>query len=100
MEGATSAIGRRIGVSGERERLMDMDEAKQRSEQISGVSNVAYDLMAVMTNKLEGIAAMEEYKLDAEDAGDQQVVSLLNDLQRQETSDVDKIKGLLLQRLQ
>jgi hypothetical protein len=89
-----------MGVSDERERQMDLDEAKQRAEQISGVSNVAYDLMAVMTNKLEGIAAMEEYKLDAEDAGDQQVLNLLDELQRQETSDVDKIKSLLLQRLQ
>ena len=37
-----------------------MDEAKQQSEQISGISNVAYDLMAVMTNKLEGIAANDK----------------------------------------
>ncbi len=79
---------------------MDLDEVKQQSEQISGISNVAYDLMAVMTNKLEGIAAMEEYKLDAEDAGDTEVEALLNQLEQQEVSDVAKIKTLLLQRLQ
>lgn len=78
---------------------MELDRAKQQSEQISGVSNVAYDLMAVMTNKLEGIAAMEEYKLDAEDAGDTEVQDLLNLMEQQEVSDVDKIKKLLLQRL-
>lgn len=76
-----------------------MEEAKQQSEQISGISNVAYDLMAVMTNKLEGIAAMEEYKLDAEDVGDTEVRDLLNQMEQQEASDVDKIKKLLLQRL-
>ncbi len=79
---------------------MDLDEVKQQSEQISGISNVAYDLMVVMTNKLEGIAAMEEYKLDAEDAGDTEVEALLNQLEQQEVSDVAKIKTLLLQRLQ
>ncbi len=78
---------------------MDLDEVKQQSEQISGISNVAYDLMAVMTNKLEGIAAMEEYKLDAEDAGDTEVEELLNQLEQQEVNDVAKIKTLLLQRL-
>ena len=81
------------------ERGSQMDQAKQQSEQIIGISNVAYDLMAVMTNKLEGIAAMEEYKLDAEEAGDSEVEDLLNQMEQQEVSDVDKIKKLLLQRL-
>lgn len=76
-----------------------MDKAKQQSEQISGISNVVYDLMAVMTNKLEGIAAMEEYKLDAEDVGDTEVQDLLNQMEQQEASNVDKLKKLLLQRL-
>jgi hypothetical protein len=76
-----------------------MKEAKQHSNQISGISNVAYDLMAVMTNKLEGIAAMEEYKLDAEDAGDTEVQQLLDQLEQQEASNVGKIKELLLKRL-
>lgn len=78
---------------------MEMDRAKQQSEQISGISNVAYDLMAVMTNKLEGIAAIEEYKLDAEDAGDSEVEALLNQMEQQEVDDVAKIKTLLLKRL-
>lgn len=76
-----------------------MEEAKQHSNQISGISNVAYDLMAVMTNKLEGIAAMEEYKLDAEDAGDTEVQQLLDQMEQREASDVGKIKELLLKRL-
>ena len=77
-----------------------MEEAKQHSNQIGGISNVAYDLMAVMTNKLEGIAAMEEYKLDAEDAGDTEVQQLLDQLEQQEASNVGKIKELLLKRLE
>ena len=77
-----------------------MEEAKQHSNQIGGISNVAYDLMVVMTNKLEGIAAMEEYKLDAEDAGDTEVQQLLDQLEQQEASNVGKIKELLLKRLE
>ena len=52
---------------------MDQDEAKRRSERVTGISNIAYDLMVVLTNKLEGVAAMEEYKLDAEAANDSAV---------------------------
>ena len=39
---------------------MDMQQAKRRADRVSGVSNVAYDLVTVLTNKLEGTAAMEE----------------------------------------
>lgn len=78
---------------------MDSEQAKRETEQISGISNVAYDLMSVMTNKLEGIAAMEEYKLDAEDAGDTEFEDLLHQLQQREVGDVDQLKRLLLQRL-
>ena len=47
---------------------MDHQNAKARSEQVTGVSNDAYDLMVELTNKLEGVAAMEEYKFDADAA--------------------------------
>ena len=74
-----------------------MVQQKQQAERVSGVSNVAYDLISVMNNKLEGIAALEIYKQDAE--GHQEVQSLFNDLQQQATQDVARIKGLLAQHL-
>ena len=74
-----------------------MVQQKQQAERVSGVSNVAYDLISVMNNKLEGIAALEVYKQDAE--GNQEVQSLFNDLQQQATQDVARIKGLLAQHL-
>ena len=45
-------------------------ESKRRSDQVSGVSNVAFDLLTILENKLQGIAAMEEYLMDCEECGD------------------------------
>jgi hypothetical protein len=50
---------------------MEQDAAKRRSERVTGVSNVADDLMAVLTTKLEGVAAIEDDQRDAEAVGDQ-----------------------------
>lgn len=77
-----------------------MERAKRQSEQVTGVSNVAYDLMIVLTNKLEGIAAMEEYKLDAEEAGDQEVRALFERIVRRERDEIEELRTLLLPRLQ
>jgi hypothetical protein len=80
--------------------MAEMETAKRRSERVTGVPNVAYDLMVVLTNKLEGIAAMEEYKLDAEAAGDQEVRALFEKVERRDREDVDELRELLVQRLQ
>ena len=69
-----------------------MEQAKRRSERVSGVPNVAYDLMVVLTNKLEGIAALEEYKLDADEAGDQEVRAAFEQLERRMREDVDQLR--------
>jgi hypothetical protein len=74
-------------------------EAKRRSEQFSGVSNVAFNLLTILENKLQGIAAMEEYKLDCQEAGDEPAMSLIDELQRREIEDVARIKGYLKDRL-
>lgn len=79
---------------------MTMEEAKRHAEQVSGVSNVAYDLMVTLTNKLEGIAAIEEYKLDADEAGDGEVRNLFDWLQQRMREDVDQLRELLIPRLQ
>lgn len=78
---------------------MAQEQAKRRSELISGVSNVAYDLLALLYNQLEEIAAIEEYKLDAEDAGDQEVLTLFDQIQQRAREDVDLLRSALSQRL-
>lgn len=78
---------------------MGTEQTKRQSEQVSGISNVAYDLMSVLHNTLEAIAAIEQYKQDAEDAGDQDVRELFEQLEQRLTGDVARLKGLLLERL-
>jgi hypothetical protein len=79
---------------------MAMELAKRRSSSVSGISNIAYDLMTVLHNKLEAIAALEEYKLDATDAGDQDVLNVLVHVERREREDIDQLRGLLIERMQ
>jgi hypothetical protein len=74
-----------------------MTEAKRQSEQVSGVSNLAFDLNALLHNKLEGIAALEVYKADAQ--GNQEASSLFNELQQTAVQEVGRIKSLLVQEL-
>jgi hypothetical protein len=74
-------------------------EAKRAAEHISGVSNVTFDLLTVLENKLQGIAAMEEYKVDCQDSGDEPARTLLEDLQRRGVEDVERLRGYLRDRL-
>jgi hypothetical protein len=83
-----------------KEEAMIQETAKRRSESVTGVSNVAYDLMVVLTNKLEGIAAMEEYKLDADAAGDSGVRTLFERIEQQDRQAIDELRVLLVEHLQ
>lgn len=49
---------------------MGTEHIKRQSEQVTGVSNFAYDLMSVLENTLEGIAALKMYREHARNAGD------------------------------
>lgn len=68
--------------------------------QETGISDVTYDVMNLLTNKLEGISAIDVYLEDAEDANDQEVTSFLNQLRQQDTQSVHKLRGMLSKRLQ
>jgi hypothetical protein len=70
---------------------------KRNAEEMTGISNVSYDLMSVLTNKLEGIAVMEQYKEDAQ--GDQDVRQVFEQIQERDRQDVDKLKELVVSRL-
>jgi hypothetical protein len=79
---------------------MDQEQAKRRSERVTGVSNIAYDLMVVLTNKLEGVAAMEEYKLDADAAHDADVRAAFERIEQRERDSIEELRGLLSVHLQ
>ncbi len=73
------------------------DQAKKQSEQTSGVSNVGYNLLTLLHNKLEGIAALEAYKADAQ--GNQEISSMLDELQQTAVQEVARLKPLVMQEL-
>jgi hypothetical protein len=77
-----------------------LEQAKRRAERVTGISNVGYDLMVVLTNKPQGIAAIEEYKLDAEATGDREVSACFARLEQRDRQDVEELRDLLVRRLQ
>ena len=74
---------------------MSQEQAKRRSERVTGVSNVAYDLMVMLTNKLEGVAAMEEYKLDADAAQDPEMRAAFERIEQRERDSIEELRRLL-----
>ena len=72
---------------------------KRSAQDKTGVSNVVFDIMTMLNNKLQGVAAMEMYKEDAERSNDQEVMNLINDLEKKELQDINKLKDVLKQRL-
>lgn len=76
---------------------MPTDNANRKAEQVSGVSNLTYDLNTLLHNTLEGIAALEVYKADCKD--DQEASSLFDELQKRSIEDVQRIKPLLIKQL-
>ncbi|MBA3415452.1 MAG: hypothetical protein H0U10_09530 [Chloroflexia bacterium] len=79
---------------------MANETKKQQSEGLTGISNIAYDLMVVLSNKLEGIAAIEEYRQDAVDTGDSDCAALFERIQRQDRESVDELRSHLVRHLQ
>ena len=75
-----------------------MDQSS--TAQDTGISDVTYDVMNLLTNKLEAISAIEVYLEDADDANDQEMTQLLNQLRQQDTQTVQQLKGMLVKRLQ
>jgi hypothetical protein len=78
---------------------MDREEAKAQSDRVSGISNVAYDLMVTLSNHLEGIAALQEYKIDAKAAGDSDVSSVLDRIEERYREGITELRDLLKSRL-
>lgn len=84
----------------DRAEAIEQVEAKRDASAVTGVSNVAYDLMVVLTNKLEAIAAIEEYKLDAAEAGDAEAGAVLDQIEQSERAAIEQLRALVVSRLQ
>lgn len=74
-----------------------MVKTKQHADSATGVGNVTYDVMTVLTNKLQGVAAIEEYKQDAK--GDQEVMQCFEQIEQREREDIDKLREIVAKRL-
>ena len=74
-----------------------MSDAKRQAEDATGVSNVTYNVMAVLTNKLQSIAAIEEYKRDAQ--GDSDVLQAFGQIQDRDRRDVEQLREIIANRL-
>jgi len=75
-----------------------MEQAKRGAAR-SGVSNVTYDLVSVFNNLLEGIAAMETYKEDADEAGDNASLAFFTEWQETTRGQIDRVRDLLTARI-
>jgi len=76
-----------------------MIDAKRSAGLVTGISNVAFDLLTILENKLQGIAAMEEYKIDCRDEGDVLALELIDQLERIATEDVTRLRDMLRERI-
>ena len=79
---------------------MTTEQAKRTSDEVTGVSNVTYNLISTVHNKLQAVAAMEGYMRDAEAQGDREVIDCFERITKRETEDLQELRGLLANRIQ
>ncbi len=79
---------------------MVMERAERQSaERVTGISNVAYDLITLLQNKLEAITACEVYKQDAQEAGNARALSVFEHCQDVDRAFVQRLRRLLAEEL-
>lgn len=78
---------------------MTIEQAKRTAGEVTGVSNVTYDLISIVHNKLQAVAAMEGYKADAESKGDREVMECFERIIQHETQDLQELRRLLAARM-
>lgn len=69
------------------------------AEQASGVSDLTFDLVSMLHNKLEAVAAMETYKRDAKLAGHPHVLEFLTECQESDRSAIRHLRALVSHQL-
>lgn len=69
------------------------------AEQASGVSDLAFDLVSMLHNKLEAVAALETYKRDAKLAGHHHVFEFLSECQESDRKAIRHLRALVSHQL-
>lgn len=63
------------------------------------ITNEQFDLVSALYHLMEGSQTYGTYIKDAEQANDQEVVQCLRDMKQQSEKDIEKLRGLVAQRL-
>jgi len=72
---------------------------RESIEHVSGVSNVAFDLIALLHNKLEAIKALETYKRDAQMGGFHHIYDFFEQCQENDRRTVDHLRAMVANQL-
>ncbi len=57
------------------------------------MTNLNYDLLTVLQNKLEAVAAYEQYIKDCQQSGDKECQELVAELKRDDERHIEKLRG-------
>lgn len=57
------------------------------------MTNLNYDLLTVLQNKLEAVAAYEQYIKDCQQSGDTECQELVAELKRDDERHIEKLRG-------
>jgi hypothetical protein len=69
------------------------------AENATGVTNLAFDLVSMLHNKLEAVAAMETYKQDARAAGYDHVFDFISRCQEADRAAIRHLRALVSHQL-
>ena len=72
--------------------------AQQMGKQVSGITDVSYDLISVIYHALQGAENYTVYARDAEAAGESEIAQFLNQLVGEERLRAERTKELLKKR--
>ena len=80
---------------------MVMERAeREQAERVSGISNLTYDLIGMLHEKLEALTVYEVYQQDAESAGHTQAAALIEHCRQIDLEIVQKLRVMLAVALQ
>ena len=68
--------------------------------EVTGTGDVIYDLVSVLYHSLQGAETYEFFESDAEEEGDQELVTFFREVREEERRRADRAKALLVTRLQ
>lgn len=66
---------------------------------VTDIADVAYDIMTMLTNKLQCAAALGQYRNDAHAAGEDEVLMVYQQVERHAREDITALRDLLRSRI-